>query len=44
MEDSPDNSQMELIEVQADMDAKRGYSENSLVGSYKLYVCRRFPN
>ena len=30
----PDYCQMELIELQADMDTKRGYSENSLVDFY----------
>ena len=44
VEDSPDDSQMELIELQADMDIKRGYSEDSLVDFYKLYVCGKFPN
>ena len=41
VEDSRDICQMELI---ADMDTKRGYSENSLVDFYKLYVCRKLPN
>ena len=31
VEDRPDDCQMELIELQADMDNKRGYSDNSLV-------------
>ena len=31
VEVSPVDCQMELIELQADMDIKRGYSENSLV-------------
>ena len=31
MEDSPDDCQMELIELQANMDTKRRYSKNSLV-------------
>ena len=35
---------MELIELKADMDAKRKYSEMSLVDFYKLYMCERFPN
>ena len=35
---------MELIELQADMNTKRKYSENSLVDFYKLYVCEKFPN
>ena len=35
---------MELIELQADMDTKRKYSENSLVDFYKLCVCEKFPN
>ena len=41
--DSPDDCQMELIELQAGMDTKRGYSENSLVDFYKLYVYGKFP-
>ena len=36
VEDSPDNCQMELIELQADMDTKRGYPENIMVDFYKL--------
>ena len=44
VEDSPGDFQMELIERQADMDTKRGYSENSLVEIYKLNVCGKFPN
>ena len=36
VEGSPDDCQIELIELQADMDTKRGYSENSLVDLYKL--------
>ena len=35
---------MEFIELQADMDTKRGYTEDSLVEFYKLYVCGKFPN
>ena len=35
VEDSPDECQMELIELQADIDTKIGYSENSLVDFYK---------
>ena len=31
VEDCPDDSQMELIELQADIDTKRGYSDNNLV-------------
>ena len=41
VEDSPDDCQMELI---ADIDTKRGNSENRLVDFYKLYVCGQFPN
>ena len=37
MEDCHDDFQMELIELQADMETKRKYSENSLVDFYKLY-------
>ena len=44
VEDSPDDCQMELIELQDGMDAKRKYSENSLVDFYKLYTCEKFPN
>ena len=44
VEDSADYCQMELIELQADMDTKRGYPENSLLDFYKLYVCGKFPN
>ena len=44
VEDSPDDCQMELIELQAGMDAKRKYSDNSLVDFYKLYMCEKFPN
>ena len=44
VEDCPDNYQMELIELQADMETKRKYSENSLVDFYKLYVCEKYPN
>ena len=44
MEDSPYDCQMELIELQANMVTKRGYSENSLVDVYKLYVCGKFRN
>ena len=43
VEDSPDNCQMELIELQAYMVTKTGYYENSLVDYYKLYVCGKFP-
>ena len=38
VEDSPDDCQMELIELQADIDIKRGYPENSLADFYKRYV------
>ena len=44
VEDSPEDCQMELIELQADMGTKRKYSENSLVDFYKLYECEKFPN
>ena len=44
VEDSPEDCKMELIELQADMDTNRKYSENSLVDFYKLYVCEKFPN
>ena len=37
VEDSPDDCQMELIELLADMDTKRKYFENSLVDFYLLY-------
>ena len=39
VEDCPDDFQMELIELQADMETKRRYSENNSVDFYKLYVC-----
>ena len=32
----PDDCRIELIELQADMDTKRRYSENSLVDFFKL--------
>ena len=38
VEGSPDDCQMELIDLQADMDTKRGYSGNRLVDFYKLSV------
>ena len=44
VENSPDDCQMELIEVQAFTETKRGHSENSLVNFYKLNVCEKFPN
>jgi len=44
VEDCPDDFQMELIELQANMETKRTYSENSLVDFYKLYVCEKYPN
>ena len=47
VEDSPDNCKMELIELQADMDTKRGYYENIPVDSYKLClwkVCLFVPS
>ena len=40
----PDDCQMELVELQADMGTNGGYSEDSFVNFYKLYVCWRFPN
>ena len=42
VEDSPEDCQMELIELQVDMNTKRKYSENSLVDFYKLCV-KSFP-
>ena len=36
VEDCPDDCQIELIELQADMDTKMGCPENSLVDFYKL--------
>ena len=44
VDDSPEDCQIELIELQADMDTKRKYSENSLVDIYKLYVFEKFPS
>jgi len=44
VEDCPDDLQMELVELQAGMEAKTKYSENSLVDFYKLYVCEKYPN
>ena len=44
MEDCPVDCQMELFELQADMDTKRGYSEHCLVDIYRLYVRGKFPN
>ena len=38
VEDSLEDCQMELIELQANMDTERKYSENSLVDFYKLCV------
>ena len=43
VEDCPDDCQMELIELQADMETKRKYSENSLVDFYKLCE-KKYPN
>ena len=43
VEDCPDDIQMELIELQADIETKRKYSENNLVDFYKLYVCEKYP-
>ena len=34
---------MELIELESDMDIKRGYSENKLVNFYKRYVHEKYP-
>ena len=44
VEDCPDDFQIELIELQADMEIKRKYSESSLVDFYKLYVFEKYPN
>ena len=44
VEDCPDDCQMKLIDLQADMETKRKYSENSLVDIYKLNVCEKYPN
>ena len=44
MEDCPDDFQMELIELEADMETKSKYSENSLVDFYTLCVCDKYPN
>ena len=44
VEDSPEDCQMELIELQANRDTKRKYSENNLIDFYKLYECEKFPN
>ena len=44
VEDCPDDCQMKLIELQADMDTKRGYFENSFVDVYRLYACGISPN
>ena len=44
VEDCPNDFQMELIELQADIETKGKYSENSLVDFYKLYVCEKYPN
>ena len=44
VEDSPDDCQMELIDLQADMETKKNYFENSLVDFYKLYVYDKYPN
>ena len=38
VEDSPDDCQMELVELLADMDTRRGYSDHSLMDFYKLHV------
>ena len=40
----PNDCQMVLIEMQTDMNTRRGCSEDSLVDFYKLYVCVGFPN
>ena len=39
MEDCPHDCKMELIELQADMDTKMGYSENSLIEFHRVYLC-----
>ena len=39
VDDRPDDCQME-----ADMDTKRGYSENSLADFYKLFACGKMPS
>ena len=44
VEDSPEDCQMEIIELQAYIDTKRKYSENSLVDFYILHVRKKFPN
>ena len=44
VEDSPDDCQMELFELQADIDTKTGYDINSLVDISKLYICGMFLN
>ena len=44
VEDSPEDYQMELIELQADINTKSKYSENNLVNFYKLDVCEKFSN
>ena len=44
VDNSPDDCQMELIELQAHLDSKSRYSENSLVDFYKLHVCGKFSN
>ena len=44
VEDFPDDFQMELIELQADMETNRKYSENSSVEFYKSYLCEKYSN
>ena len=44
VEDCPDDYQMEFIDLQADMETIRKYSENSIVDFYKLYVCKKYLN
>ncbi|XP_076308646.1 general transcription factor II-I repeat domain-containing protein 2-like [Tachypleus tridentatus] len=43
VEDSPDDCQMELIELQADMDTKRKFSENSLLDFTNSVYVKSFP-
>ena len=44
VEDSPDNCQLEIIDLQVDMDSNRGYSEGSLVIVYKRQLRGKFHN
>ena len=43
LEDSPDDFQVELIELQGDMETKRNYSKNSLTDFYKFYESEKYP-